>query len=353
MSTVDAAPAPPHLGGSILRVGSLGAAVHVRAHGVRLDQIRALWARCLVGDADTPPAAEITIPDSPLPLSAEMVMRLTSRINLAGIEHQAGRSVMLHAAGLALPDGSVLGLVAPSGTGKTTAAIELAHAGLGYVTDETLAIADDLSVLPFAKPLSLVVPGAEAKEARGPDELGLTPCATDGLQLARLVVLARDPGHEGPPALRRLLLPEALTLLVSQSSSLPRLVQPLRRLEEVAAAVGGVWLLEYAEIADAVPLLMRHLGVAAGRSVLQARYVAEPVVDVLDHGEGLAVLTGDRLLHLSGLGRAVWQAAQAGSTFVGVHDAAVAMIGPHEDSEALVREALDGLVELGLVSARR
>ena len=51
---------------------------------------------------------------------APLLERLSQRVTLAAIEAHRGRRWMLHAAGLALPDGRVVVLVGPSGRGKTT-----------------------------------------------------------------------------------------------------------------------------------------------------------------------------------------------------------------------------------------
>lgn len=237
----------------------------------------------------------IELPDSPLGLSSEMAARLTSRVNLVGIEEAAASRVLLHAAGLATVDGMVLGLIAPSGSGKTTAAITLARRGFGYVTDETLAIGVDLSVLSWPKPLALVTDDGASKELIGPDALGLAPCPSGVLRLGGLVVLSRDTDRTAPPRLRPLTLPEALTVLVGQSSSLHRLPESLRRLELLHEAVGGIQILEYAEIADAVGLLAAYLSATsalAGSAVADAldttatRYVAAEAIDALNHGEG-------------------------------------------------------------------
>ena len=103
---------------------------------------------------------------------------------------------MLHAAAVALDDGRVIGFVGPSGRGKTTASQALGRT-YGYVTDETLAIRPDGSVVAYPKPLSIGArPGHEAHRAG----LGARPSPgpTGKLRLAALVLLDRRPDVEQP-----------------------------------------------------------------------------------------------------------------------------------------------------------
>ena len=55
------------------------------------------------------------------PNRAVMLSGLSQQVTLAAIEAARGRAWMLHAAGIATPDGQVVVLVGPSGRGKTTA----------------------------------------------------------------------------------------------------------------------------------------------------------------------------------------------------------------------------------------
>ena len=98
---------------------------------------------------------------------------VTSEVTIAAILERAGELTMLHACGVADPEGGVIALVAKSGTGKTTASSQLART-FGYITDETVAIRADGTIVPYPKPLSVkqATTGA-AKLQVGPDELGL------------------------------------------------------------------------------------------------------------------------------------------------------------------------------------
>ena len=87
---------------------------------------------------------------------------LAARRLASAIDQRAGEVIMLHAAGLALPDGRVVAFVAPSGTGKTTLSRTLGKA-FGYVSDETVVINFDGTVTPYPKPLSVIRSGHHLK----------------------------------------------------------------------------------------------------------------------------------------------------------------------------------------------
>ncbi|GAA2127240.1 PqqD family protein [Nocardioides bigeumensis] len=349
---VEALPGPvlPSATRTTVELGVLGARVRVvlgAAAGATLDE---RWARCRP-ETGAVHVDEVTLPQTDLPLSPEMEQRLTERVNLAGIAHAATDHVLLHAAGLAAADGSVLGLVAPSGTGKTTAAIHLSTNGFGYVTDETLAIGADLRVRPWPKPLALVDPWGGPKRLRGPDDLGLGRFAGQ-LRLTRLVALERDPSCS-----RSELLPmstaEAITLLVGQSSSLWRLPTPLRRLESTLFAVGGLRRLRYAEIEEAAPvlegLLAHDFAPAPCLAPSSLRVFASPVRDALAVDGGLADFSEHGQVHLAGVGAEVWRAALGGVAFDDLVAAVAGRVGHHPDARKLVSAALDDLASCGLI----
>ena len=101
-----------------------------------------------------------------------MLSSLSQQVTLAAIEAARGRAWMLHAAGIATPDGPVVVLVGPSGRGKTTASRALG-AVYGYVSDETVAIDEDGRVWPYRKPLSVIEDFAAPKTQLAPSALGL------------------------------------------------------------------------------------------------------------------------------------------------------------------------------------
>lgn len=178
----------------------------------------------------------------------ESILHLVSpAVTLRVLERRAGDLVMLHAAALADVDtGATAVLIAPSGTGKTTAAIELGRR-FAYLSDETSGIAPDGMMVPYPKPLS-IIKAAHLKQQVSPTKLGLVttdrPC-----HLAAMLVLERDPEHVGPPLISLLDNIDALALLAPQASSLGKLDRPLHRVVELINMVGGVRLVRYSEAA--------------------------------------------------------------------------------------------------------
>lgn len=207
--------------------------------------------------------------------------RLTASLTGLAIARRAGQYVMLHAGGVCDPvTGRVVGLVAASGTGKTTATRHFCSQGYGYVTDETLILNDIGDVLPYPKPLSVVLPETDryGKTQHSPGELGLAEPPSGPLTLASLVLLERSTGEsdvsaddaldaEGPqvaeafiglddaPRLDRAPLLDALAQILPQSSAMPQIPGCLDLLARLVCAGGGVHRLRYREIASTDALL--------------------------------------------------------------------------------------------------
>ena len=227
--------------------------------------IRSKWTDLLV-EGDAAPTATITgrvasVPDETkagrsktitLRSADDVGERIMSEITLAAISELSGEALMLHAAAVALDDGRVVGFVGPSGRGKTTAAQALGRA-YDYVTDETLAVRPDGSVVPYPKPLSLGL-RPERKQAESASSLGMRPTHADDLRLAAIVVLDRRPGVESP-YVETVGLIDALHDLVPQTSYLAALDRPLRTMAELVAATGGVRRVVYSE-AETLPGLI-------------------------------------------------------------------------------------------------
>lgn len=190
--------------------------------------------------------------------SIEEVLHLLSpTVTARMIDRRAGELVMLHAAALADPaTGATAVLVAPSGTGKTTAASTLGRT-MSYLSDETSAITPEGHVLTYRKPLS-VIEGGDFKAQRAPTELGLLTTDTDA-RLAALLVLERRADHEGEPHSVRPPLVDAVAALTPENSYLARLDRPLHRLADLVELAGGVHRVTYREASDLAPLLARLL----------------------------------------------------------------------------------------------
>ena len=339
-------------GGELLCLDVLGTQFAVRwGRSVTADQqqgMRSAWARCASGAAPLIPP----LPKEPtelLPFSAsvsylsihdggtfplqaasfeELAENLTSRLTVAAILENAGELMMLHACGVASPEtGAVVALVAKSGTGKTTAASVLSGT-YGYVSDETVAIGPDGSVVPYPKPLSVKQGPGAAKLQVGPDELGLRPAPAKPY-IQSIVLLDRvendrvDAGETpAAPVLRQLPLADALLALIPDSSSQGEIDEPLQSLCRLIDRVGGVWQVTYSEAADLAgalePLFRKR---RRSKPEWEAR-TAEAVSGAIPDGwirrsepKDAVAIDGDLLLmleseivRLSGIGPAIWEA---------------------------------------------
>ncbi|MGX5772080.1 PqqD family peptide modification chaperone [Microbacterium trichothecenolyticum] len=300
-----------------------------------------------------------------------LLSSLSQRVTLAAIEAQRGRLWMLHAAGIALPDGRVVALVGPSGRGKTTASRVLGEA-YGYVSDETVAIDAEGRVHPYRKPLSIIEPGESDKAQRAPSALGLGSLPDGELRLAGILLLDRREGVDGA-VVSDVDLGDALEELVAQSSYLPNLPAPLRTIAAHVASVGGVRRVSYADAAALVAAIPEvaavsppspqvsksvssgHGPVAAGTS--GRRLCRVPPLDELPLADPdrLALLHIDAdhagtVRVLAGIAPALWRAAD-GVELDALVDAAVSAHGVPEGTDAAtaVASAADELVAAGVL----
>jgi hypothetical protein len=325
------------------------------------------WSRAAVGAPSDEAVDIVHAPSGAAESKDAGDYALTTQVTLAALRATAGERYNLHAGGLADDDGRVLAVVAPSGTGKTTATRLLAER-LGYVSDETISITPDGRVHPHAKPLSLVTdpehPGR--KEQRSPDELGLRPTPVTA-RLGRFVVLRR--GVPDPRGLVRLDTMEALLNLIEQSSSVSQATDPLVTLLSLVQSVGGVWALEYDEIsehldeleallardltAEAVPSLKRHPGgPKMDRRGSVDTLVRLPWVDAIELDDEVLVLQAMRAVRLDHLMATTWLELTSPRTL----DELLALVqsrhGEHPDARELVEKAVDLLVEEELLAWR-
>lgn len=314
----------------------------------------------------------VTGPGAPEPVQLvgrtplELADELSRVVTLAVIEARRGDLLLLHAGAVAAPDGAVLAFLGPSGRGKTTAARALGSS-LGYVTDETTGVADDLTVLAHPKPLSVADRAAAPGKAQvGPDAAGLCPLPPAPLRLARLALLDRRPElAEGTPA-RAEAVPFADVVgeLVPQVSYLPAREAPLRRLRAVLDACGGLHRVVYRDAVSLVELADELLGGAPalaprwGEPALGAPqsggapgYRRTALADSVTDGESLVVLRGDEVRVVDGLGPTLLRAAQASTPVERLVAEVVAVHGspPGGDATALVVAAVDQLVAAGLM----
>jgi len=286
----------------------------------------------------------------------ELAENLTSRLTVAAILANAGELTMLHACGVADPTtGAVVALVAESGTGKTTAASVLART-YGYVTDETVAIAWDGSVVPYPKPLSMKQEAGNPKRQASPDEFGLQP-APASPYIQSIVLLNRVEGaRHTAPVIERVPLGDAVLALVPESSSQAEVVDPLQSLCRLIESVGGVWRVTYSEAADLPSALVPLFRVqpatqtawepAAAKSLRRPRIPAGCIrrttpQDAVSIAGDLLVMLDNQIVVLSGIGPAVWEACANPVSLAGITKHVGSVHGKPEG----YREAVAGAVE--------
>ncbi|WP_172119374.1 hypothetical protein [Actinomyces faecalis] len=327
-------------------------------------------------------------------LGLDHTYTVSQHLTAYAIRHAAGELLMFHAAGLApLPvpaeeEGAVplavVGIIAASGTGKTTFCKRLVD-GFGYVTDETLAIRPgDLSVISYPKPLSVVNEEPEKalvlarhKADHAPAELGLTPVRPDtACRLAALVVAERvAEGNELVP----ITLAQALELAVAQSSSVYQLDEPLRVLSRSLTLAGGPWLLRFSDQAACGQMLValaqqsqahtvpwKHIPAphppadgpqeggsldVCNRPVLAPDEVLRRACwdDAVESEGSVILLYGRTPVTLGGPGAAVWLALDEPMSLAQAHDRVLSVMGDHPDSWALVAQAAHQLVTQGVL----
>lgn len=362
-ATTTAADTPSHL--------PEGHTVHVQALGVAIDvtglsqeeaaEFRTAWSRCL---ASPPSAATATVHRIPGNF-ARANESLTSAITLAAIEQLAGQNMMFHACGLADPlTGDTVAFVAPSGTGKTTLARTLGP-GLGYVSDETIAVDASLRIVPYPKPLSVKqVAAGVPKRQEGPDQhlLGATPAAPT---LAGIIMLSRAAG-ETAASFQDVPLGAAILELTPQLSALARLDRGLVQLCRMIEACGGVKRIRYSEAASIAALLPQltqtAVGVAPEPDWLALAIAPQPgsaargtglrrapVQDAVDAGGTVFLLANSEVVELGPLGGLIWEFSGDWISRDALLAEVVAVVGPHPAADSLLDAALAELSSRGLL----
>lgn len=253
----------------------------VRVDGNRADaaasEIERVWHLCLAApeDGNFDALVRLTHDDASATLAdvdagvvqgrnlPDLMQALTQAVTRAAIDARKGQLVMLHAAGIQCPDtGAVVALVGRGGTGKTTL-IRTLGPGKGYVTDETVAVAADDTVLPYPKPLSVRrEPASLWKDETDPLEFGVLPPSRPA-PLAAIVLLDRQDGYAGPPAVEPVDTLDAIAALTPETSHLPEMDKPLQRMAALCDNVGGVMRVTYSEAEHLAPLVHGWLGAQA------------------------------------------------------------------------------------------
>lgn len=374
-----------------LRLHAGGVQVCVVVPAEHAERLTHQWSWCLAplprDETSSPPAPSETLDVRPAydtdgggtPDLVAADYAVTQMVTAALVEALVGSRLMLHAAGVTHPEHGLLVLVAPSGTGKTTAARALAQRGLGYLSDETVVLDAEGRAHPYPKPLSVVLDGdaPSRKQQHSPDDVGLAP-PTLPARASRVVLLERDDDHQGPPELSAAPTLDALVDLIPHSSALARLEQPLTWLVDLLDRCGGAFRLRYREVLETVPLLTTLLeeapltptptaAVTTIRPQPEERWGEldpqvgsvdaelppllrrERFLEAADDGAALLVLVGMMPALLGALGRTIWLTAAAPRSLDELRRACVEQHGDVTDAAALVDDAVRELLRHGLL----
>ena len=360
-----------------LHLNILGSVLAVPTDGATRERLAAQWSRCLADDAETPVAQVDPVENAD---EDRHDYALASALTRAGIAQQAGRTLMLHACGVSdLETGRVAVLVAPSGTGKTTAAHRLCATRFGYVSDETIAIDESRTIEPYPKPLSVVLDPQDPyhKSQHSPDELTLQQTPRHPVA-SLLVLLERDDGRAGEPWCETVPLLDAMLALIPHTSALPALDEPLLVLARHITAMGGVMRLHYRDIEDCADLLQCALDRSApleadwshlppGASDRPMPYadlpdyrtdvpvgsasVVEraPYTDAVATEDEVLVLVGQAPLRLTGLGATIWVSSSRPASTSTLVETCIAEHGDHPQARELVEQAVGALLGHGVL----
>lgn len=297
---------------------------------------------------------------------------LVSAVTAAALEAAAGQLLLLHAAAVCdRATGATVVLAGPSGMGKSTAA-RLLGTSLGYVTDETVALAADLTLHPYPKPLSLFPDGRTwGKKQHSPGDLGLLEPPTT-LHLAGIVLLERSEEAPEIPELTPLSTVEATVGLGPHTSYLSHLDRPLHRLAEAASCGAGAHLLRYRASADLLPAIKEVVATSALQGApaplavvpaladdvpvaAQAALAAAPLDDLLATDQGGAAFHGGLLVGLSPIALHVLQLVQTSAQDLeSLTEALTSTFGTPTEGEpiALTAEIVTDLLRNGLLLER-
>ncbi|MGB8144065.1 MAG: PqqD family peptide modification chaperone [Chromatiaceae bacterium] len=209
---------------------------------------------------------------------AALIATLNALIEVASRAEE--RLLVVHGAGLALPDGRGLLLVAPGGSGKTTLAAALNAEGLTFLNDDVVPVNWDGSLVGLKIPICLKPGSWPVLASRRPELAGMPEMARfgqqvrylpprgDGVASARAPVLLLFPQYQ-PDATSRLqpLDPAAaLQALVEAEAIIRGLTQP--KLERLVQWIGAApaFALSYPDLESGLDLVKAAISVATSGS---------------------------------------------------------------------------------------
>lgn len=340
------------------------------------DAVAAAWSWCVSSTA--PEAEPPQVVDG---LDQERAMTEADlRVLAVRLSHVAGgglrgEGVLLSGFALADRTGGVT-LVAGLRTPEVIdALLTLAREDFGYVSGDVIGVLDDGTVVPFPQPVtrsaSAVTPGEWT--LRGPDDLGLQPCA-DSLRLAGILVLEQAQEQETEPGPAVVVEPLDLMDALAVAAPLLRpdltLERPLQRLCAVLAGAQRATRIVFPPEPGGVAAILREalagtLAPSGEWSAVADRPANEmawglrdsrvrqmPWTDAVTVDDDALVLSAGVPLRLSGLGRTIWSTALDGASLEQVTEAAIAEHGAHPDAAALVAAGVKELAGSGALSWR-
>lgn len=291
---------------------------------------------------------------------------VSTHVTLKGIELARGTTLMLHAAGIALPDGRVIAFVAPSGAGKTTLASVLGKQ-YGYVSDETVLIERDLTVKPYRKPLSVIEDPEKPRHKTqiSPDSLGLKELPSAPLRLAAIVLFYRGDEYANA-TLETIPLPDAVDDLSGQISYFGEIPDSVVMLADIVENIGGIRVLRYRNSEDVTQLVdeileergehTRWRDVSSGGTAADSAdvYVRRPGIAAVETNGSIITTSDNTIRVLAGLAPVIWEQARDGASLDDLEQALIAKYGEPEGASArdLTKRAADTLVVEGLLQFR-
>jgi len=313
------------------------------------------WKSCVSQPHDSP---DITISREPISwLTA--YEHLTQQVTRRAIEANLGKLMMFHAAGLQFSNSDdVIGFVAPSGTGKSTLTATLGK-HMVYVSDEVVAIDQNLSVFSLQKPVSLIGRNEESfKGHLGPEHLELLTDLSSTPRLAALVVLNRVTEKQ-KPSLAQMPLENAVLDLVPQMSGLGLLPEGLDKLCQLINKLGGVFEMTYSDAADvtpeylaettselrgSAPLVWKHIPKnQPNKSTHDFRIAQSSYFDAIEINGHVLVLDRGQVRMLGELASAIWLLLPTTNSSAELLETLEAKFGSHENSEQILNHVLEDL----------